>query len=124
MLHGLNNQKDYMDNTALEMARRGFVVVSADLTGHGSSDGANHENGCGGPDVLTYVRGLRLVDKTRIGLLGMSQGGFCAVTAAALPSLTATTRSSTWNPAQPARSPRCHAVPQAPQHGLQHRHVD
>ncbi len=84
MWHGLNNQKDYMDNTALEMARRGFVVVSADQTGHGSSDGANQEVGCGGPDVLTYVRGLATVDKTRIGLLGMSQGGFCAATAAAL----------------------------------------
>jgi uncharacterized protein len=84
MFHGLNNQKDYMDNTALEMARRGFVVVSADMTGHGSSNGANGENGCGGPDALKYLSGLAVVDKTRIGMVGMSQGGFCAVTAAAL----------------------------------------
>jgi hypothetical protein len=84
MFHGLNNQKDYMDNTALEMARRGFVVVSADMTGHGSSNGANSDNGCGGPDALKYLDGLAVVDKTHIGLIGMSQGGFCAVTAAAL----------------------------------------
>lgn len=84
MFHGLNNQKDYMDNTALEMARRGFVVVSADMTGHGSSNGANSENGCGGPDALKYIDGLAIVDKTHVGLVGMSQGGFCAATAAAL----------------------------------------
>jgi hypothetical protein len=84
MWHGLNNQKDYMDNTALELARRGFVVVSADMTGHGSSNGANSANGCGGPDTLTYLRSLSTVDKTKIGLIGMSQGGFCAATAAAL----------------------------------------
>jgi uncharacterized protein len=84
MWHGLNNQKDYMDNTALEMARRGFVVVSADMTGHGSSNGANSANGCGGPDTLTYLRSLGVVDKKHIGLIGMSQGGFCAATAAAL----------------------------------------
>ncbi|HET9657300.1 MAG TPA: CocE/NonD family hydrolase [Kineosporiaceae bacterium] len=84
MWHGLNNQKEYMSNTALELARRGFVVVSADQTGHGSSTGANLDAGCGGPDVLTYLRGLPTVDTQHIGLVGMSQGGFCAATAAAL----------------------------------------
>lgn len=84
MWHGLNNQKDYMDNTALELARRGFVVVSADQLGHGSSNGANQDAGCGGPDVLTYLRGLATVDTKHVGLVGMSQGGFCAATAAAL----------------------------------------
>lgn len=84
MWHGLNNQKDYMDNTALEMARRGFVVVSADQPGHGLSTGANQDIGCGGPDVLTYLQSLPTVDKKHIGLLGMSQGGFCSATAAAL----------------------------------------
>jgi hypothetical protein len=84
MWHGLNNQKDYMDNTALEMARRGFVVVSADMAGHGESNGPNSTNGCDGPDTLTYLRSLPVVDTAHIGLLGMSQGGFCAATAAAL----------------------------------------
>ena len=83
MFHGLNNQKDYMSNTALEFARRGYVVLSADMTGHGFSNGANNENGCGGPDALNYFRSLSVVDKNNIGLIGMSQGGFCPVTAAA-----------------------------------------
>ncbi len=82
--HGLNNQKEYMSNTALELARRGFIVISADQAGHGSSSGANTDIGCGGPDVLTYLRNLPAVDTSRIGLVGMSQGGFCAATAAAM----------------------------------------
>jgi hypothetical protein len=81
--HGLNNQKNYMANTALEFARRGFVVLNADMTGHGYSTGANGENSYGGPDALKYLRSLATVDKNNIGLIGMSQGGFGPVTAAA-----------------------------------------
>src|SRR3569833_2415120 len=83
LVHGLNNQKDYMANTALELARRGYVVLSMDMTGHGYSTGANGENGYGGPDGLRYLRALPTVDKANIGLIGMSQGGFGPVTAAA-----------------------------------------
>ena len=72
--HGLNNQKNYMANTALELARRGFVVLSADMTGHGFSNGANGENVYGGIDALNYLRSLPIVDKDNIGLVGMSQG--------------------------------------------------
>ncbi|MBI4789806.1 MAG: alpha/beta hydrolase [Chloroflexi bacterium] len=81
--HGLNNQKNYMANTALEFARRGFVVLSADMTGHGYSNGANGENSHGGPDALKYLRSLAVVDKNNLGLVGMSQGGFGPSTAAA-----------------------------------------
>jgi len=81
--HGLNNQKNYMANTALELARRGFVVLNADMTGHGYSNGANGENSYGGPDALKYLRSLAVVDKNNIGLVGMSQGGFGPATAAA-----------------------------------------
>ena len=83
LFHGLNNQKDYMSNTALEFARRGYVVLSADQTGHGMSTGANGDDGYGGPDALAYVYSLSNVDKNNIGLIGMSQGGFGSVTAAA-----------------------------------------
>jgi fermentation-respiration switch protein FrsA (DUF1100 family) len=80
--HGLNNQKDYMSNTALEFARRGYVVLSADMSGHGFSSGANGENSYDGPDALAYLRTLPVVDKDNIGMIGMSQGGFGPVTAA------------------------------------------
>lgn len=81
-VHGLNNQKDYMANTALEFARRHFVVLNIDMTGHGYSSGANGENGYDGPDALRYLRTLPFVDKANIGMIGMSQGGFGPVTAA------------------------------------------
>lgn len=83
MIHGLNNQKNYMSNTALEMARRGYVVLSIDMTGHGFSNGGNGENAYGGIDALNYLRSLNTVDVNNIGLVGMSQGGFGPVTAAA-----------------------------------------
>lgn len=83
MFHGLNNQKDYMSNTALEFARRGFVVLSADMTGHGFSNGANGANGYGGVDALKYLLSQAVVDKSNVGLIGMSQGGFGPVTIAA-----------------------------------------
>ena len=83
MFHGLNNQKAYMSNTALEFARRGYVVLSADMSGHGFSNGANAANGYDGPDALKYLLSLPVVDKSNIGLIGMSQGGFGPVTVAA-----------------------------------------
>ena len=83
MFHGLNNQKAYMSNTALELARRGYVVLSADMSGHGFSNGSNGSNGYDGPDALSYLRSLPTVDKDNIGLIGMSQGGFGPVTVAA-----------------------------------------
>jgi hypothetical protein len=83
MFHGLNNQKNYMSNTALEFARRGYVVLSADMTGHGLSNGANGENGYGGIEALNYLLSQSVVDKSNVGLVGMSQGGFGPVTIAA-----------------------------------------
>ncbi len=75
-IHGLNNQKNFMANTALEFARRGYVVLSMDMSGHGRSTGMNNEYGAGGPAGLGYLRSLPNVDKDNIGIVGMSQGGF------------------------------------------------
>src|SRR5512133_1685823 len=41
MAHGYNNSKEYMSNTALELARRGYVVLAMDLDGHGLSEDSN-----------------------------------------------------------------------------------
>jgi len=75
-IHGLNNQKNHMANTALEFARRGYIVLSMDMSGHGKSTGANLDHGAGGPAGLSYLRSLPHVDTDRIGIVGMSQGGF------------------------------------------------
>jgi pimeloyl-ACP methyl ester carboxylesterase len=83
LVHGLNNEKKYMANTALELARRGYVVLSMDQPGHGRSSGANYDNGGGAVAALNYLRNLPNVDKDNIGLIGMSQGGFLSATNAA-----------------------------------------
>ena len=83
MIHGLNNEKKFMSNTALELARRGFIVLSMDQPGHGRSTGANYDISGGAVDALKYFRTLPDVDKENIGILGMSQGGFLSATNAA-----------------------------------------
>ena len=75
-IHGLNNQKNHMANTALEFARRGYVVLSIDMSGHGRSSGKNMDHGAGGPAGLSYLKSLPNVDSHNIGIVGMSQGGF------------------------------------------------
>lgn len=86
VIHGLNNEKKFMANTALEFARRGYVVLSMDQPGHGRSTGANGDNGDNGggaEGALRYLRELPYVDKDNVGLIGMSQGGFLSATNAA-----------------------------------------
>lgn len=83
-IHGLNNQKNHMANTALEFARRGYVVLSMDMSGHGRTTGKNLDHGAGGPAGLAYLRSLPNVDVDNIGIVGMSQGGFAGAMGAIL----------------------------------------
>ncbi|HEX2965094.1 MAG TPA: alpha/beta hydrolase [Syntrophorhabdaceae bacterium] len=77
-MHGGNNQKEFMDNTALELARRGYVVVSIDLAGHGYSQGAGVDTVATSMDGLLYLRSLPVVQKEKVGIIGMSLGGTTA----------------------------------------------
>jgi hypothetical protein len=74
-IHGSNNQKDFMANVALELARRGCVVLCIDMIGHGDSEGAWGLFSSGGVDGLNYLRSLAYVNKSAIGLVGHSMGG-------------------------------------------------
>ncbi|MEL7657504.1 MAG: alpha/beta hydrolase, partial [Bacillota bacterium] len=77
--HGFNNTKEYMTNTAIELSRRGYVVLSMDLDNHGfsaKSTAINHaDNGYGTADALLYLRSLDIVDSNNVGMIGMSMGG-------------------------------------------------
>ncbi len=85
-VHGYFNSRETQDAFAIEFARRGFVVLAMDQTGHGYSGGRAFQNGFGGPDGLRYLRSLPFVDKARIGLEGHSMGGWTVDRAAeALP---------------------------------------
>jgi pimeloyl-ACP methyl ester carboxylesterase len=82
-VHGYINSRETQDGFAIEFARRGYVVLALDQTGHGYSDPPSFANGFGGPDGLTYLRSLDMVDKANIGLEGHSMGGWTILAAAA-----------------------------------------
>ncbi|MBN1473598.1 MAG: alpha/beta fold hydrolase [Syntrophaceae bacterium] len=82
--HGYINSRETQDGFAIEFARRGYVVLAVDQTGHGFSDPPAFANGFGGKDTLTYLRTLDIVDLDNIGLEGHSMGGWASVVAAAV----------------------------------------
>jgi len=81
-VHGYINSRETQDGFAIEFARRGYVVLSIDQTGHGYSRGAAFSNGFGGPDGLRHLRSLPMVDTSQIGLEGHSMGGWAVLAAA------------------------------------------
>ncbi len=82
-VHGYINSRETQDGFAIEFARRGYVVLALDQTGHGYSGGAAFSEGFGGPAGLAYLRGLPMVDTANIGLEGHSMGGWTVLAAAA-----------------------------------------
>jgi pimeloyl-ACP methyl ester carboxylesterase len=82
-VHGYFNSRETQGDFAIEFARRGYVVLAIDQTGHGYSDPPAFAHGFGGPDGLRYLRTLDFVDKDNIGLEGHSMGGWAVMNAAA-----------------------------------------
>ena len=82
-VHGYINSREVQAPFAIELARRGYVVLALDQSGHGYSDGPAFANGFGGPAALRYLRNLDIVDKDNIGLEGHSMGGWTVLAAAA-----------------------------------------
>jgi pimeloyl-ACP methyl ester carboxylesterase len=82
--HGYINTREMQSPFAIELARRGFVVLAMDMVGHGYSEGAvGQVKDLGGPAALAYLQSLPFVDKTNIGLEGHSMGGVPVASAAA-----------------------------------------
>ena len=81
-VHGYINSRETQDGFAIEFARRGYVVLALDQTGHGYSDPPAFANGFGGPDGLAHLRSLEFVDENNIGLEGHSMGGWTVLAAA------------------------------------------
>ncbi len=82
-VHGYINSRETQSGFAIEFARRGYVVLAMDETGHGLSAPPAFSNGFGGPDGLKYLRSLDTVDENNIGLEGHSMGGWAVLAAAA-----------------------------------------
>jgi pimeloyl-ACP methyl ester carboxylesterase len=82
--HGYINTREMQSPFAIELARRGFVVLAMDMAGHGYSQGAVfNPRDMGGPAALRYLRSLPFVDKANVGLEGHSMGGVPVGSAAA-----------------------------------------
>lgn len=85
-VHGYINSREVQSSFAIELARRGYVVLALDQGGHGYSDPPAFAEGFGGPGGLRYLRSLAFVDTDNIGLSGHSMGGWTIQAAAsALP---------------------------------------
>ncbi|WP_297108082.1 alpha/beta fold hydrolase [uncultured Devosia sp.] len=82
-VHGYFNSRETQGGFAIELARRGYVVLALDQGGHGYSDPPAFANGFGGPGGLAYLRSLDFVDTDNIGLEGHSMGGWTVLAAAA-----------------------------------------
>lgn len=82
-VHGYINSRETQSGFAIEYARRGYVVLALDQSGHGYSDAPAFANGFGGPAGLAYLRSLDIVDTNNIGLEGHSMGGWTVLAAAA-----------------------------------------
>ena len=83
--HGYINTREMQSPFAIELARRGFVVLAMDMKGHGYSEGAVRfpRDDLGGTAALRYLTGLPFVDKANVGLEGHSMGGIPIGSAAA-----------------------------------------
>jgi pimeloyl-ACP methyl ester carboxylesterase len=80
-IHGYQNDKLVDDSMAIELSRRGFVVVSPDILGHGDSKPGfdiggllTGKNTGGMQAIYLYVKGLPYVDAANIGVMGHSLG--------------------------------------------------
>lgn len=80
-LHGYQNNRETSDPYAIELSRRGFVVLVIDTLGRGNSDNqfsedeAGFDDTYGGNSAFEYLRGLSFVDSDRCGIGGHSLGG-------------------------------------------------
>lgn len=89
--HGWYNNREMQDLNYVEYARRGFVVLSIDMYGHGNSDDLPNgdwwkpENNANGMyDAVQMMATLPFVDASRIGVTGHSNGALASRTAVLL----------------------------------------
>lgn len=80
--HGWFNNREMQDMNFVEYSRRGYVVVSIDMYGHGNSGvlytPERSSTGIGMYETVKLVANLPYVDKTRIGVTGHSNGSLAA----------------------------------------------
>jgi len=79
-VHGGDNTLEHQMPFYIELARRGYVVLSIDAAGHGRTDNAIDELTQGSAGLLAaveYLMSLPYVDHKQIGVTGHSFGNLC-----------------------------------------------
>lgn len=80
--HGWWNNREMQSANYVELARRGYVVLSIDMYGHGNSDPLPADElmvgGTGMYDAVQLIADLPYVDRDRIGITGHSNGARAA----------------------------------------------
>ena len=84
--HGFTDSKEKQDLAAIELSRRGIVVIQMDAYMHGfssgtvvnSSPGSTFAEGVGMIPMVKFIASseMNYIDKTNIGVTGHSMGGF------------------------------------------------
>ena len=77
VIHGIIQSKEWLMAFGIELARRGFVVLTIDANGHGDSDPGTGA----GTAALEFLTTLDYVNASSIGIIGHSMGGGIAWTA-------------------------------------------
>ena len=80
--HGGDNTLEVQLPFYVELARRGFVVISMDFAGHGETDNAinaltSESNGM--LALVEYLMSLPYVDNENVGVTGHSMGNLCSI---------------------------------------------
>ncbi|MGR3806747.1 alpha/beta hydrolase [Pasteurella testudinis] len=86
-LHGYQSDKEATSTFgALELAKRGFVVLAIDQFGHGFSTSlpASNKTMSGSNNGYQYLKSLPFVDKNALGIFGHSTGALNAIRVAKL----------------------------------------
>lgn len=88
LTHGYLNNRELQLQNAIELARRGFVVLTIDRGGHGNNQPTSNSNAMmntsGMYEAVQYLALQDYVDVAKIGISGHSMGGY--TTAATLAS--------------------------------------
>ena len=79
LTHGYLNNREMQLQNAIELARRGFVVLTVDREGHGNYESTGETSALmatsGLYDSVKYLYNMDYVDKDKIGISGHSMGG-------------------------------------------------
>ena len=82
LTHGYLNSRELQAQNAVELSRRGFIVLAVDRPGHGHSELPSNDVDALTTDSEGMVRGVEwlyekdYVDRDKIGVSGHSMGGF------------------------------------------------